>query len=410
MRILHVLDHSLPLQSGYAFRTAAILREQRLQGYETLQVTTPRQNSGRDLVEDVDGLRFHRTPLARGLPLPMARYAHEVFATARRIDELIGAFRPDVIHAHSPVLNALPAFKASRRDRLPVVYEVRALWEDAAVDHGTTREGSWRYRMSRALETYALRRASHVTTICEGLEGDIVSRGIAKDRVTVIPNAVDTHEFLFAAPSDPALRAQWRLEGAVVVGFAGSFYGYEGLDLLIDAVAKLRSRVPNLHALLVGGGPQESALRERVAASGLGERVHFAGRVPHADVQRYYGLIDILAFPRRRMRLTELVTPLKPLEAMAQGKMFVASDVGGHRELVRDGETGFLFPAGDAQALADAIASLLDARDRWPQIADTARRYVESERTWARSVRRYRDVYGSLVDAGRAVQARRVLS
>ncbi|HJU24808.1 MAG TPA: glycosyltransferase, partial [Casimicrobiaceae bacterium] len=231
MRILHVLDHSLPLQSGYAFRTAAILREQRLQGYETLQVTTPRQNSGRELVQDVDGLRFHRTPLAHPLPLPLVRYAHEVVATARRIDELIAAFRPDVIHAHSPVLNALPAFKAARRHRLPVVYEVRALWEDAAVDHGTTHEGSWRYRMSRALETYALHRASHVTTICEGLKGEIVSRGIAEDRVTVIPNAVDTREFVFAAPSDSALRAQWRLEGAVVVGFAGSFYGYEGLDL-----------------------------------------------------------------------------------------------------------------------------------------------------------------------------------
>jgi glycosyltransferase involved in cell wall biosynthesis len=167
--------------------------------------------------------------------------------------------------------------------------------------------------------------------------------------------------------------------------------------------------VPNLHALLVGGGPQESALRARVAASGLGERVHFAGRVPHADVQRYYGVIDILAFPRRRMRLTELVTPLKPLEAMAQGKMFVASDVGGHRELVRHGETGFLFSAGDAQALADAIASLLDARDAWPRIADAGRKYVESERTWARSVRRYRDVYAGLLDSNRALQARRVL-
>ncbi|HJU24118.1 MAG TPA: glycosyltransferase, partial [Casimicrobiaceae bacterium] len=204
---------------------------------------------------------------------------------------------------------------------------------------------------------------------------------------------------------DSALRAQWRLEGAVVVGFAGSFYGYEGLDLLIDAVAKLRSRVPNLHALLVGGGPQEATLRARAAASGLGERVHFAGRVPHADVQRYYGLIDILAFPRRRMRLTELVTPLKPLEAMAQGKMVVASDVGGHRELVRHGETGFLFPAGDAKALADAIASLLDVRDAWPRIADAGRKYVESERTWARSVRRYHDIYTGLLDPSRQVAA-----
>ena len=84
---------------------------------------------------------------------------------------------------------------------------------------------------------------------------------------------------------------------------------------------------PMLRVLLVGGGPQEAALKAQAAIAGLDDRVIFTGRVPHADVQRYYDLIDVLAYPRYRMRLTELVTPLKPLEAMAQGRMFVASDV-----------------------------------------------------------------------------------
>jgi glycogen synthase len=411
MRILHVLDHSLPLHSGYAFRTAAILREQRALGYETLHLTTPRQNGGRALFEDVDSLRFHRTPLARTAlsVIPGIRYAQEMGATARRIGDMVAAEAPDILHAHSPVLNALPALHAARRHGLPVVYEVRALWEDAAVDHGTTHDGSVRYRVSRAVETWALRRASHVTTICEGLRGEIVARGVAADRVTVIPNAVDLAAFTFGREPDPALRAKLGLTGKRVVGFAGSFYGYEGLDLLVDALAMLGPQHPDLHALLIGGGPQEQALRARVAARGLGDRVVFAGRVPHAEVQRYYGLIDVLAYPRRRMRLTELVTPLKPLEAMAQGRMFVASDVGGHRELVRHGETGFLCTADDAPALAHAIASVLADAASWPRIADAARRFVEAERTWSRSVRRYQDVYAAIIAHGqRAPSARPV--
>jgi glycosyltransferase involved in cell wall biosynthesis len=154
--------------------------------------------------------------------------------------------------------------------------------------------------------------------------------------------------------------------------------------------------------LLVGGGPQERALKAQAAARGLADRVIFTGRVPHTEVQRYYDLIDVLAYPRHRMRLTELVTPLKPLEAMAQGRMFVASDVGGHKELVRDGETGSLFPAGDAGALARAIARLLDHREEWPRLRDQARRFIETERTWARSAAGYADVYGPLCAVGSA--------
>ncbi|MGH8682525.1 MAG: TIGR04063 family PEP-CTERM/XrtA system glycosyltransferase [Burkholderiales bacterium] len=407
MRILHVLDHSLPLHSGYAFRTAAILREQKALGWQTLQLTTPRHGDGEAEMEEADGWQFHRTPLRRSAWSRIAPvgYLREMAATARRIDRLADAFRPDVLHAHSPVLNALPALWVARRRGLPVVYEVRALWEDAAVDHGTTRAGSARYAASRALETFALRRADRVTTICEGLRSEIAARGISQGRITVIPNAVDTTLFRHASEPDPALARTLGLAGKTVVGFAGSFYGYEGLDLLIDALAVLAPRHPDLRVLLVGGGPQEAALREQVHRLSLGDRVVFAGRVPHAQVRRYYDLIDVLAYPRHRMRLTELVTPLKPLEAMAQGRMLVASDVGGHRELVRSGETGFLFPAGDARALATTIESVLARRADWPRLRDQARRFVESERTWARSAARYADVYESLAPAGRvAVQ------
>jgi PEP-CTERM/exosortase A-associated glycosyltransferase len=396
MRILHILDHSLPLHSGYTFRTLAILREQRALGWDTVHLTTPRQGPSAALAETVDGWTFQRTPFAPGAlsMLPVAgRYLDEMRATARRLEALVAERRPDVLHAHSPVLNALPALAVGRKHGLPVVYEMRASWEDAAVDHGSTREGSVRYRLSRALETYALKRADAITTICEGLRADIAARGIDADAVTVIPNAVDVKAFEFDAPADPQLRRRLGLEGATVVGFAGSFYGYEGLDLLLDAAAMLSAGRPELRVLLVGGGPQEENLKVQAQRLGIAARVIFAGRVPHAEVQRYYNLIDVLAYPRRSMRLTEIVTPLKPLEAMAQGRIFVASDVGGHRELVRDGETGYLFPAGDAAALARTIDALLARRPDWERVKRQARRFVESERTWARSVARYADVY-----------------
>lgn len=388
LRVLHVLDHSLPLHSGYSFRTLAILREQRALGWETVHLTTPKQGVGTVLQEEVDGWLFHRTPSADGSGL-----LHQMQLTTTRLQEVVRATQPDLIHAHSPVLNALPSLWVGRRQRLPVVYEMRASWEDAAVDHGTTKEGSLRYRVSRGLESLALRHADQVTTICEGLRGDIAIRGIPPERITVIPNAVDVGLFRYGVEPDARLRRSLGLEGATVIGFAGSFYGYEGLDLLIEAARRMLPRQPRLRVLLVGGGPQESNLKAQVVAAGMQEQVIFTGRVAHTEVQRYYELIDVLAYPRLPIRLTELVTPLKPLEAMAQGRMLVASDVGGHRELIRHGETGFLFRAGDPASLAAAIEDLLAKRPLWPQIRRQARSFVEVERTWADSVARYREVY-----------------
>lgn len=404
LRILHVLDHSAPLHSGYSFRTLSIIREQHRLGWETVQLTSPKQGPAHDAVEDVGELQFHRTPAPEG-----AHLVRQMRLLARRIDELAVRMRPDVIHAHSPVLTALPSLWVGRRRGVPVVYEMRASWEDAAVDHGTTIEGSLRYRGSRALETFALHRADHVTTICEGLRNEIVKRGVRADKVTVIPNAVDTGAFRIDGEPDEALRARLGLAGKTVIGFAGSFYGYEGLDLLVSALPLLACPFPDIRLVLVGGGPQEAALRAQVAREGLADRVIFAGRVPQNEVQKYYELMDVLAYPRRSMRLTDLVTPLKPLEAMAQGRMFVASDVGGHRELVRHGETGFLCKAGSPSALADTISAVLSDRTAWPRVRATARTFVECERTWANSVARYASVYrqamqgapGSLAGAGR---------
>jgi PEP-CTERM/exosortase A-associated glycosyltransferase len=398
IRILHVLDHSIPLQSGYTFRTLSILREQRALGWQTFHVTSPKHYGATKDEEEVDGLLFYRTrPQHRRIDrLPLLREWKLMEDTARRVEEVARKVKPDLLHAHSPVLNAIPALRIGRRLSIPVVYEVRAFWEDAAVDHGTSREWGVRYRLTRNLETFALKRAHHVTTICDGLRDEIMHRGLPADRVTVIPNAVDTAAFGFDAVPDQALRLNLGLEHKTVLGFVGSFYAYEGLDLLLQALPAIAAQHADVRVLLVGGGPQEAHLRELAARLGVGDRVIFAGRVPHAEVQRYYALIDVLVYPRRSMRLTELVTPLKPLEAMAQGHLVVASDVGGHRELIRDGDTGVLFAAGSAASLASAVHKLLADESRWGDMRRSGRRFVDQERTWRRSVARYAPIYARL--------------
>jgi len=398
LRVLHILDHSIPLHSGYTFRTCEILREQQRLGWETVHLTSPKHTAPSGVEEDVDGLHLHRTPWVPGrvARLPVLREISQMRATARHLGELVRRTSPNILHAHSPVLIALPALWVGWRRKIPVVYEVRAFWEDAAVDHGTTREGGLRYRLTRALETFALRRADHVTTICEGLKRDIVARGIAEARITVIPNAVNATAFAFGTEPDGALKRALGLDGCTVLGFIGSYYAYEGLDLLLAAIPRIALQVPQVRVLLVGGGPQEDVLKAMARTLGVEHQVVFAGRVPHRDVQRYYSIVDIFVYPRHSMRLTELVTPLKPLEAMAQGRLVVASDVGGHRELIRNGDNGVLFRAGDKDSLAEAIVGLLATKDRWEGIRDRGRQFVERERTWAASVARYRPIFDSL--------------
>ena len=396
MRVLHILDHGLPLHSGYTFRTRAILTAQMARGWQVAAVTGARQGVTQVSRATVDGIDFHRTVPPRALPAPLGELA-EIRAFATSIDRVVANFRPDILHAHSPVLDALAALRVARRRKLPLVYEIRAFWEDAAVGNGTGTEGSARYRATRALESWAVRRADGVAVICEGLRRDLVARGIDPAKIMVSPNGVDLTLFGDPLPPDTALAAELGLTGKDVLGYLGSFYDYEGLDTLIAAMPALVAARPNVRLLLVGGGPMEAALRAQAAASNAADAIHFIGRVPHHEVERYYGLVDLLVYPRKAMRLTDLVTPLKPLEAMAQRRLVAASDVGGHRELIRDGDTGTLFPPDDPAALASRVAALLGDRSGWEAMRDRGRAFVEAERNWASNVARYQPLYQRLI-------------
>ena len=395
-RVLHVLDHSLPLHSGYTFRTRAILKSQQAMAIEVRGITGLRHMAEGPDAEEADGIMFHR---ARGVSSGPAglREWREIGLLADAIVKLCGEWRPDVIHAHSPALCGAAALRASRKLGIPLVYEIRAFWEDAAVGNGTGSEGSLKYRLTRKLEDHVIAGANHVVTICQGLKDDLVQRGVDPARITISPNGVDLALFGEPTAPEPELREALGLGTGPVIGFIGSFYDYEGLDDLIDAMPLLVAEHPDARLLLVGGGPREAQLRAQAEASSAASAIRFVGRVPHHEVERYYALCDIMAYPRKASRLTDLVTPLKPLEAMAQDKLVAASSVGGHRELVEDGRTGILFAPDSPEACAAALARLVKASETWPAIHANGREHVRASHDWAKNVYRYLPVYQTLV-------------
>ena len=398
LKVLHIFDHSLPLHDGYSFRSLNILREQKKRGWQPLAVTSSKHEEGLKqrcpTSETIEGFTFYRSGAVTPNSLPLISEFSLMLKLSRRIIEVARLEKAEIIHAHSPILNAIPALWAGFKLGLPVVYEIRAFWEDAAVDQGSCKEWGLRYRLTRAAETWVCKRADQIVVLCNGLKDDLVARGISPKKITPVFNGVNADNF-HPCPVDPEYLQAWGLQGKKIIGFIGSFYRYEGLDLLIKAFADIAKNEPVAVLLLVGGGEMEGELRDQLDNLKLTNRVVMPGRIPHDRIPGVYAMVDILAYPRYTMRLTELVTPLKPLEAMAMGKALVASDVGGHRELIKDGKTGVLFKAGDEKALAVALADLLNNDKQRETLQKNGAEWVRECQTWQQTTSVYQDIYST---------------
>ena len=264
------------------------------------------------------------------------------------------------------------------------------------------------YRVARRLESHVLSRADAVVTICDLLKAELQPRAGRPDKVHVVANGVDAHAFAPQAASDQ-LRERWKLGGKEVILYAGTFQPYEGLDLLVRAIGHIVRSRPSAHLVIVGGSagfahgtgtvtPEERELLAVVRETGAADHVTFTGRIPHAEVKDMYAIADVVAYPRRLTRTTALTTPLKPLEAMSMAKAVVVSDVAPMLELVRDGQTGVVFKAGDVSDLASKLIRLLRNPCRF-EISSVmrAREWVLRERQWPDLISRYRDVYQSVL-------------
>lgn len=402
IKILHVLDHSVPYMNGYSFRSKYIIGFQKNAGKQPFVVTSPKHISQR-AQEEIDGITYYRTRIPENVwngakkRIPFLRERLLMKCLYARILQVAKEQAIDVIHAHSPVLCGWPALQAAKRLNIPLVYEIRALWEDAAVDQGKTNERSIRYKLTRYIETRLARQADIVVTICEGLKRELIERGIEKEKIHVMPNGVDADKFT-PHEKNKDLLDKYKFGGYTVVGFIGSFYHYEGLACLLRAVPGISSQNKQVKFLIVGGGEEETDLKALAEDLNIGGILTFAGKVPHDDILKYYSVMDILVYPRMKKRITELVTPLKPLEAMAMEKIVLGSDVNGIKELVEDNKTGLLFKAEDIDDLANKCSYLISNMSTARELGKGARADMIENRSWKKIVAGYLGIYEKLIE------------
>jgi len=347
----------------------------------------------------VDGVLYARTPIAGTLASPALRlhwpFLREweiIRRLRRRILELIDSQPVSIVYAHSPALCGLAGLQAARRRGLPFVYEVRAFWEDAAVDQNRTSSTSPRYRLTRGLENYVARKADAVAAIAEPMLADLRQRGLPAEKLFHVPNGVDADRMSPLA-RDEQLANRLGLDDTPVFGFFGSLYRYEGVAWLIRAAAELYSRGNRFKVLIIGSGEDKAAIDNAIRECGAAGYVRIIDRVPHDEINRYYSVVDVMVFPRLSVRLTELVTPLKPLEAMSLKKAVLASSVGGHRELVEHEVTGLLFQPEDVSDFCIQAERLISSPVLRQRLGERGREIILSDKDWKVLARRYQGIY-----------------
>ena len=397
MRIIHVMDHSLPRSDGYSIRAKYLLEAQAAAGHEVTVLTSPSQGDAEGM--QVDGVTYRRSAYSPWeAPLVAKGAKHLVFrrVIARVLAPLVAQQHFDLIHAHTPVTVARVALAQARKSRLPFVYEKRNLWEESARARGkSTGQWPW-YQVARTVDDWVTKRADAVCTITEALRQSTIDRGVSADRVFVVGNGVDVTAFA-PRPPLPELRERCLQGGNFVLGFVGSFYRFEGLPMLVEAFALLRTRFAGARLVLVGDGEDRARVDALVDALGLRDSVWVVGSVPHDQVADFYASMDALAYPRYKSTLTDMISPLKPLEPMAMARCVIGSDVGGIRELINHKETGLIFPAGSVLGLADATSLILSGQFDAARLGRNAREFVVQHRQWQQMATHYELAYAHAI-------------
>ncbi len=391
IRILHVLNHSYPYTDGYAIRGFNIINGQRRYGMDPAVLTSPKHEPDYTVNPEVfQETCYYRIPRHKPFQInSVLSNNYIIYAIFRHIKKIYQQKGFDLIHAHSPALCGLGAMLFSMFTGIPFIYEIRAFWEDAAVDAGKYATGSLKYRIMRILESFVIKRADAVVTITDYLKNDILARSVKKPNVFLIPNGVDRNHF-YPMLRNTQLAKELGIGEYPVIGFIGSFYRFEGLDVLLKALSLLKKQNLKYKAILVGSGEMDAEWRQLAEKLEL-SNVIFTGRVPYEDILRYYSVIDIFVYPRHSERLTELVTPLKPLEAMAMGKLVIGSDVGGIKEII--GKGGIFFPAGDYESLFHLLKDVINNRAKYESVAEEGKKLANEKYSWDRHIEKYQKIY-----------------
>lgn len=314
----------------------------------------------------------------------------------KRIVEVAQSENVDVIHAHVPYRVGIPAMRAARKLGLPFVYEMRGMWEESAVASGRWKTGGLAYRRFRRMETKVLRKADSVICISETLRQEAISRGVSKTKISVVPNAVD----IDTNHQESELLSQMKdtLQDRLVVGYIGSLRELEGVDFTAEAVSILNTQGADVDFFVLSSESGQEELREYCRVLGIAKQSHIVGPVPHDQVAPFYDLIDVFVVSRPDTRVTRLVTPLKPFEAMRSGRAVVMSDLPALSEIIENGKTGCLSPAGDSQALSKIINDLLQDKSKRIQLGIEAKSWVSENRTWHHTTAQIPKIYRGIIN------------
>jgi glycosyltransferase involved in cell wall biosynthesis len=394
-RALYVLWRCIPYdQNGYVMRSHYLLRGLLAAGEEVVAVTrlgypwdAEQRLPAAAMVEAQDGVTYLHLGGAEAHRLTMTVQAY-LDDCADRIAMTALATGADVIHAASNWMAGLPALLAARRIGLPFCYEMRGLWEVTRASYTPGYEQTENFALFSRMEAFVAGHADMLFTITEGVREEMARRGVDTSATRIAPNGCEVARFL-PAPRDQALAARLGIAPEeMVFGYIGSFAQYEGLPDLVRAAAALHSRGRRFRVLIVGEGPQRAEVEALMRDLDHGGRVILLDRIPFEEVPRYYSLVDVAVFPRTPSTITEIVSPLKPFEAMAMAKPVIASDVRALAEIVRHGETGWLFRKGDAGSLADTLQHALESPESVRAAGAAARTFVEEHHGWDRIARR----------------------
>lgn len=389
-KIVHVLNKSMPEVNGYTIRSREIVVHQKKLGLKPVVVTKLGWplNRKKTKIENIDGIEYYRLYTQQDIRLnvvPLTMYFEHY---AEQFANLLMEIKPRIVHAASNFQNALPAIQAAKKLGIPTVYEVRGFWHDTTASKVKGFEHSERYRMHEEYEIYCCQLADKVVTISESLAQQLISLGVEKNKIFIVPNGVDADVFT-PEERDEELMNLYDLHGKIVYGFIGSVTKYEGLDFALKALKRLKQDGEDFHFLLVGDGPVVVELKELVQQLDIAEHVTFVGRVPHDEVKKYYSVIDVFPFPRINAKVCQLVTPLKPYEVMAMGKLVLVSDIPALKEMVIEGETGLIFEAENVESLYECMKKAQADL----HIGIKSRKWVERERHWKELCKQYVNIY-----------------
>ena len=305
--------------------------------------------------------------------------------------------KPEIIHAASNFVVGMAAVNVAKALEIPAVYEIRGFWHETQASKRPGYRDSDHYNLSESMEIEVAKRADFVFTITQAIADILIEYGIESQKIRVLPNCVDTDEFI-PMERKASLEEKYELFDKVVIGYIGSFVDYEGLDILLDAISLIKEEVGEyLKVILVGDGPELSSIKELTKQLEIEDLVIFTGRIPHDEVRDYYSVIDITPFPRRGRRVCEIVSPLKPFEALAMGKAVIVSDVAALDEIIQNGETGLVHLKDDIPSLARCLKELvLDDRYR-RELSKNGRKWVAENRTWKMAGETVEEVYRILL-------------